>query len=479
MRHLLVTALFLPSLALAVPLSATHQGHLADSAGTPLEGTHDLTVSLWDAPSGGNELWSDTIATPFENGFYAVVLGQDGAGTPLDASVLAGDDVFVSLSVDQGAEISPRQRVSSVPFAVRADVATSLKGGSVDATEIKVGGNTVISSDGGISWTSITDAPVDADSLADVTGCSDGQVVTWSGSDFVCGDMAGAHADLEGLDADDHIQYLNTDRHDSLARHTGFDISPSAVSIDGTSVVLDLGGLDLGDGTDDDLTADDVTALTGGGSADDLHEHPQLATAQQDILDLVGLIGTNDDDNSADTTEVTANPDGSVLERLEDLRSTNSWTALHGKEMRQDTFLGLFPGSKPVTWSVMLNSGVPDLSDPNAGFNSVIGTRSLDQICAAAHGSGYEAAHVSAGSSGYEAANSTAYYLETYPVAPVLLIKSEWSHTPGATGRVVANTCSTYSGSSWQGSQCSNAFAARYGVAGETAFYSFVLPCTQ
>ena len=62
MRISLVSFLLALSLTATagVPLSFQHQGRLFDSAGTALDGPTDLTFRLYDAPSGGTEVWSET-----------------------------------------------------------------------------------------------------------------------------------------------------------------------------------------------------------------------------------------------------------------------------------------------------------------------------------------------------------------------------------------------------------------------------------
>ena len=41
------------SLALAVPIQMTQQGHVLDSSGSALQGLHDLTFSIYDDATAG------------------------------------------------------------------------------------------------------------------------------------------------------------------------------------------------------------------------------------------------------------------------------------------------------------------------------------------------------------------------------------------------------------------------------------------
>ncbi|MCP3982718.1 MAG: hypothetical protein GY716_25790 [bacterium] len=75
---------------------------------------------------------------------------------------------------------------------------------------------------------------------------------------------------------------LNADSLDGVDSSGYLDTSSSAQSKSGDLTVQDLtvsgGDLDLGAGSDDDLTAADVTTLTGGGNADTLHTHSMLGS---------------------------------------------------------------------------------------------------------------------------------------------------------------------------------------------------------
>ncbi len=178
MNRILALALLLPLTASAVPLQVTHQGRLFDALGAPLTGTVDVSVALYDDAATGSQLWTDTFSTTFDQGYYTLTLGS---GTALDASVMAGDDVWLELAVDSGPPM-PRTQVVSVPFAIRAGsaatadtaaIATEVAAGSViNATEIQVNGTTVIDSTGGLV-TAPAPAAHDHDATEVVSGTLD------------------------------------------------------------------------------------------------------------------------------------------------------------------------------------------------------------------------------------------------------------------------------------------------------------------
>ena len=71
----------------------------------------------------------------FINGYYSVLLGADEENNPLDDSVFANYPLHLALKVD-GENLEPRQPMS---YAKRC-VAESVDGGTVNASEITVGG---------------------------------------------------------------------------------------------------------------------------------------------------------------------------------------------------------------------------------------------------------------------------------------------------------------------------------------------------
>ena len=76
---LLLTILFTVTTvtaALAVPTKLSQQGRLLDGDGDPLTGTHALIFSIYDAATGGNEVWREDRSVDFDEGYYAVVLGE-------------------------------------------------------------------------------------------------------------------------------------------------------------------------------------------------------------------------------------------------------------------------------------------------------------------------------------------------------------------------------------------------------------------
>ncbi len=118
MRTLLtITAILLlltGGLYATAPTLISYQGYLADSMGDPLTGTVSVVFSIWDAESGGTQLWTETHgAVAVDNGAFNVILGST---TPVTADLFADSVRYLQISVG-GDDIVPRSRLVSVPYA--------------------------------------------------------------------------------------------------------------------------------------------------------------------------------------------------------------------------------------------------------------------------------------------------------------------------------------------------------------------------
>ena len=87
------------------------------------------------------------------NGYYAAVLGADETNNPLDSNILELYPIYLEFQLDSNSPVATRQAINSAPYAQiagKAEVATSVNGGSVNATDVQISGNPVI--DGTGSW---------------------------------------------------------------------------------------------------------------------------------------------------------------------------------------------------------------------------------------------------------------------------------------------------------------------------------------
>ena len=189
---LLVAILLVPAIAQAVPLQLAHHGQLLDADGDPVTGTQNITFRLWDADTGGNEVWSEVISVSVVSGHYSALLnlGEVGRDTLRDEPSL-----WLELEIG-GSPLLPRQPVAAAPYALVADTAENVLGGTVDAASIAVNGTAVINGDGSwaggagsIDWSALDGVPADADTLAGLgLSCADQSVAKWDdgGGQWVC-----------------------------------------------------------------------------------------------------------------------------------------------------------------------------------------------------------------------------------------------------------------------------------------------------
>jgi len=100
-----------------VPRELRLQGRLTDAGGEPLTGAVSLAVGIWDAASGGSELYSETDAVVLdEAGRFVTTLGDDGPLDPADFD----QELWVSLEVDGGGDLPTRLPLRAAPTALRA-----------------------------------------------------------------------------------------------------------------------------------------------------------------------------------------------------------------------------------------------------------------------------------------------------------------------------------------------------------------------
>lgn len=123
--------------AQGVPQTLVHQGRLFDVAGSPLGGRQTITYRIYDAPTGGMLLWSETNMVTLDEGFFSVQLG---ATTPFAATVFNGSPRYLAVAVGADPEMTPREVVASVPYALVAGNVT----GDITPRTVSVGGVTVI-----------------------------------------------------------------------------------------------------------------------------------------------------------------------------------------------------------------------------------------------------------------------------------------------------------------------------------------------
>ena len=197
-RLMLLAALLSTAAFAQAPNKVAYQGLLLKSDGTPETGMVSIKFSVYDAATGGSEVWTETQpAVVLTQGYYSTVLGEV---TPFPANALDGTERFLEISVG-GTALTPRMRVVSVPYAVRSNTATNVNGGTVNASSVSINGTTVIDGTGALAgntaYTGANGITVTGRTIGLRSTCSAGEILRWdaTASAWVCSPFAAPSSD--------------------------------------------------------------------------------------------------------------------------------------------------------------------------------------------------------------------------------------------------------------------------------------------
>ncbi len=133
-----------------LPRQMNYQGYLEDQSGNPVDGTHDLTFTLYVYSYAGGfpptykwtAVYSETQTVNVSDGLFNVVIGSENPLDPEDfggLEVLLGGDLELGVQVDGGAELSPRVKLLPVPYAFRAEYVDYFPGPEYDSGWEEIG----------------------------------------------------------------------------------------------------------------------------------------------------------------------------------------------------------------------------------------------------------------------------------------------------------------------------------------------------
>jgi len=159
------------------PRLVPFQGRLVDEHGAARNGVFRITFRIYDVPTGGLELWSETHSTvSIMNGQLNVLLGSltslddPGAGKPpvtFDQPKFLG----ITIGADTSQEMVPRQQLVPSFHARTADeasMADDIRDNTISAAKLKDGAVTTSKlSDNAVTTAKLGDSAVTAAQLAD------------------------------------------------------------------------------------------------------------------------------------------------------------------------------------------------------------------------------------------------------------------------------------------------------------------------
>lgn len=152
----------------AVPPMISYQGKLMQPSGAPVpDGSYSIQFAIYDDPASADpehKLWSETNANvQVKGGLFSVLLGSV---TNLPANIFDNPDRWFGVKVGSDPEMTPRQKIASVAYAVKA--------GSADLAATVP--------DSAITTGKIAPGAVTADRLAPGVAIPTGTIVMWSGA---------------------------------------------------------------------------------------------------------------------------------------------------------------------------------------------------------------------------------------------------------------------------------------------------------
>jgi hypothetical protein len=111
--------------ASAVPGTLTQQGRLFSSDGDPVDGEVTIIFTIYDDPDDSDEanvLWTESQDISLDDGYFSAQLGEVEELDPDD--VFDGSVRYLGVTVGSDSEMSPRQAITSVPYAFHSGHAT-------------------------------------------------------------------------------------------------------------------------------------------------------------------------------------------------------------------------------------------------------------------------------------------------------------------------------------------------------------------
>ena len=152
------------------PSTMAYQGRLLTAAGVPVNSTTSVVFSIYAAASGGSAIWVETRnVTTDLNGVFTIDLGST---TPLTTTIFDGTVRYLGIRIaSESAEITPRQALSAVPYAMRAAAApAAISDNSITTAMIQSGAVTTAQIlDGTVANADLAANAVTTDKIADGT----------------------------------------------------------------------------------------------------------------------------------------------------------------------------------------------------------------------------------------------------------------------------------------------------------------------
>ena len=114
------------AISASIPSVVSYQGLLTDAQGSRVSDRgHAIAFRLYNDPSTGKPMWEESQKVITTDGVFSVLLGSV---EPFPDDLFAKSPLYLGVQVDGESEMTPRQIISSVPFAIHAGNADTLDG---------------------------------------------------------------------------------------------------------------------------------------------------------------------------------------------------------------------------------------------------------------------------------------------------------------------------------------------------------------
>ncbi|KJU84749.1 secreted protein [Candidatus Magnetobacterium bavaricum] len=98
-----------------------YQGYLTDASGTAITGSRSVVFTLYDAVTGGTNLWTETQTVTVTSGYFNVELGSVDTTLETVITTNIGNKMWLGINVAGDGEMTARQELTSTSFAFVAD----------------------------------------------------------------------------------------------------------------------------------------------------------------------------------------------------------------------------------------------------------------------------------------------------------------------------------------------------------------------
>ncbi|MBK7473631.1 MAG: hypothetical protein IPI73_26340 [Betaproteobacteria bacterium] len=122
---LLSAALCCGSVQALVPHQINYQGYLTNPGGTPVNASVTMVLNLYNVPTGGAALYTETQMVTVTNGVFNVLIGSvTPLALPFDVPY------YLGIMVGADPEMTPRQPVAASAYAIRSATTEALAAGA-------------------------------------------------------------------------------------------------------------------------------------------------------------------------------------------------------------------------------------------------------------------------------------------------------------------------------------------------------------